>query len=266
MSEQSEPIVRYEVADGFATVTLDSPANRNAVSARMEAEFVDAFSAAGDDDGARAVVLTHTGPIFCAGADVSDVSPSSAEARTAGFADMLRCIVALPKPVIAKVDGHVRGAGIGLVAACDLAVAGPASTFALGEVRLGLAPYLISLTLLPRVTPRAAERYCLTGEKFDATTAAEIGLVTEAADDVDAAVAELCAALALGSPQGLAETKRLLTEGLLERFDRSVAELTRRSVASAGTDDVAEGMASFMEKRPPRWALGAALRSSRDER
>jgi enoyl-CoA hydratase len=259
-----EPLVRYEVGDGFATVTLDSPHNRNALSSRLVAELGDALTAAGADDEARAVILTHTGGTFCAGADLSEAATANAAAstsgntgsdpRTTGMVQMLRQVIELPKPVLARVDGHVRAGGMGLLAACDLAVAGPASSFALTEVRLGLAPFMISLTLLPRLDPRAAERYYLTGERFDAATAQAIGLVTIAADDVDAAVAGLCAELAKGSPQGLAESKRLVTAGILEGFDRWADDLARRSAACFDSEEALEGMTSFLEKRPPRWA------------
>ena len=113
--------------------------------------------------------------------------------RAREMAALLRAIVELPMPVIVAVDGHVRAGGIGLVGACDIVVAGPRSTFALTEARIGVAPSIISLTLLPKMSARAAARYFVTGEKFDAATAAAIGLITMAADDVDAAVASLVA-------------------------------------------------------------------------
>jgi enoyl-CoA hydratase len=251
-----ESLVRYDVGGGFATVTLDSPANLNALSNHMEAELLEAFAAAAADDEARAVILAHTGNFFCAGADVSDTSDGadSAQVHTAGFIGMLRRIVELPKPVIAKIEGHVRAGGIGLVAACDIAVAGPASSFALTEVRYGLAPFGVSLPLLPRIAPRAAARYLLTGERFDAATAAAMGLVTIATDDVDDAVAELCAALILSSPQALAQSKRLLNAPVLDGFDRSTTDFISRMVESAESADAVEGMTALAEKRPPHWA------------
>lgn len=123
---------------GIATLTLDSPANRNALSAQLVAELRDALTACAADDTVRAVVLAHTGSTFCAGADLK--APPDPEA----FVGLMRDIVALPKPVVARVDGHVRAGGLGLLAACDIAVAGEASSFALTESRLGLAPAVIS--------------------------------------------------------------------------------------------------------------------------
>ena len=142
----------------------------------------------------RVVVLGHTGGTFCAGADLSEAGGGDpfdmAAARAREMTALLRAIVESPLPVIAAIDGHVRAGGFGLVGACDIAVAGPRSTFALTEARIGVAPAIISLTLLPKMSARAAARYYLTGETFDAAEAAEIGLITMAADDVDAAVAE----------------------------------------------------------------------------
>ncbi|MGB7161882.1 MAG: enoyl-CoA hydratase-related protein, partial [Mycobacterium sp.] len=151
------------------------------------------------------------------------------------------------------VDGHVRAGGMGLVAACDIAVAGPHSTFALTEARIGVAPAIISLTLLPKTSARAAARYYLTGETFNAATAAEIGLVTIAADDVDAAVASLIADIGRGSPQGLAASKALTTAAVLDGFDRDAERLGAESARLFVSDEAREGMLAFLEKRSPRW-------------
>ena len=157
-------------------------------------------------------------------------------------------------PVIAAVDGHVRAGGLGLVGACDIAVAGPASTFALTEARIGVAPSIISLTLLPKMTARAASRYFLTGEKFGPAEAADIGLITIAADDVEATVASLTAAIGKASPQGLAASKALTTAAILAAFDRRADELTEESARLFVSDEAREGMMAFLQKRPPSWA------------
>ena len=166
---------------------------------------------------------------------------------------LLRAILESPLPVIAAIDGHVRAGGLGLVGACDIVVAGRASTFALTEARIGVAPSIISLTLLPKMTARAAGRYFVTGEKFGADDAAEIGLITVATDDVATTVAELTAAIAKGSPQGLAESKALTTAAILEDFDRHAEKLTQRSAALFVSDEAREGMSSFLQKRRPNW-------------
>ncbi|MEZ0363908.1 enoyl-CoA hydratase family protein [Mycobacterium sp. pUA109] len=252
------PYVRYTVADGFATLTLDSPHNRNALSTRLVTELLAGLERAAADAVVRGIVLTHTGNTFCAGADLSEASntdpATAADDRTRQMISVLRTIVAAPKPVVAVIDGNVRAGGMGIVAACDIVVAGRGSSFALTEARLGLAPFMISLTLLPRLSPRAAGRYYLTGEKFGADEAAAIGLITVAADDPAAALAGLCADLRKGSPQGLAESKRLTTAAVLAEFDRSADELAARSASFFGTDEVREGMMAFLQKRQPRWA------------
>ncbi|MFD4273063.1 enoyl-CoA hydratase family protein [Streptomyces cyaneofuscatus] len=234
---------------GIATLTLDSPANRNALSAQLVAELRDSLTACAADDTVRAVVLAHTGSTFCAGADLK--APPDPEA----FVGLMRDIVALPKPVVARVDGHVRAGGLGLLAACDIAVAGEASSFALTESRLGLAPAVISLTLLPRVDRTAANRYYLTGERFDAAEAARIGLITVAAGDVDLdkALAPVLDGLRRASPQGLAASKELVTATVLRSFDQYAEDLIARSAALFASDEAREGMTAFLERRDPAW-------------
>ncbi|MGA5044428.1 enoyl-CoA hydratase family protein [Streptomyces arboris] len=233
----------------IATLTLDSPANRNALSAALVGGLREALAAAAADDTVRAVVLTHTGSTFCAGADLK--APPDPEA----FVGLMRDIVALPKPVVARVDGHVRAGGLGLLAACDIAVAGEASSFALTESRLGLAPAVISLTLLPRVDRTAANRYYLTGERFDAAEAARIGLVTLAAGDVDLdkVLVPVLDGLRRASPQGLAASKELVTATVLRSFDQYAEDLIARSAELFASEEAREGMTAFLERRDPAW-------------
>lgn len=181
---------------GITTLTLDSPANRNALTARLVGELTEALGKCAQDEDVRAVVLTHTGSTFSAGADLK--SPPNPYT----FVGLLRQIVTLPKPVVARITGHVRAGGLGLVGACDIAAAGSDSDFAFTEVRIGVAPAVISLPLLPRMEPRAAGRYYLTGERFDAAEAVRTGLLTLTADDVDTALAPLLDGLRRASPRG----------------------------------------------------------------
>ncbi|GGQ94012.1 enoyl-CoA hydratase family protein [Streptomyces flaveolus] len=234
---------------GVETLTLDSPHNRNALSAALVADLADALAKAGEDTGVRAVVLTHTGTTFSAGADLRD--PPDPDALVA----LLRQIVELPKPVIARVTGHVRAGGLGLLAACDVAVASSTSTYAFTEVRIGVAPAVISLTVLPRTDPRALARYCLTGERFDAAEAARTGLLTAAGADVDVVLAPVLDGVRRASPQGLAETKRLLTARVLEAFDRDAADLTALSARLFSSPQAREGMTAFLERRDPEWVV-----------
>ncbi|GGY26661.1 enoyl-CoA hydratase family protein [Streptomyces djakartensis] len=231
------------------TLTLDSPDNRNALSAALVGELADALTDAGEDTGVRAVVLTHTGNTFSAGADLRDPPPPEA------LTGLLRQIIELPKPVVARVTGHVRAGGLGLLAACDIAAASTEATFAFTEVRIGVAPAVISLPLLPRTDPRALARYYLTGERLDAAAATTTGLITTHGDDVDATLAPVLDGLRRAAPDALAETKRLLTARVLEAFDRDAAHLTALSARLFSSPQAREGMTAFLERRDPAWAV-----------
>ena len=248
-------LVHYRLDRAIATLTLDSPANRNALSTQLVGEVSAHLRAAADDERVRAVVLTHTGTTFCSGADLTEAGAEGGPAQgTARLLAMLRTIVELPKPVIARIDGNVRAGGVGLVGACDIALAGPAASFAFTEVRLGLAPAIISLTTLGRMNERAAARYYLTGETFRAEQAAACGLVTAAAADLDAEVATLAEALRACSPQGLAETKPLTTRAVLTAFAVRADALQALSARLFGSAEAREGMQAFLQRRPPSWA------------
>ncbi|PZS17339.1 MAG: enoyl-CoA hydratase family protein [Pseudonocardiales bacterium] len=254
----SPELVHYAVDRAIATVTLDSPENRNALSAQLVGELSAHLQAAAADGAVRAVVLAHTGTTFCAGADLNEAAAEGGpEQATTRMLALLRSIVELPKPVIARIEGHVRAGGLGIVGACDIAVAGPASSFAFTEVRLGLAPAIISLTTLGRMSERAAARYYLTGEPFDAPTAAAAGLITTAVDDVDVEVAAITEALRGCSPQGLAETKPLTTIGAVVAFEQRAEQVHRQSARLFGSDEAREGMTAFLQRRPPSWAAPA---------
>jgi enoyl-CoA hydratase len=254
-------LVEYTVEGHIARLTLNSPHNRNALSTTLVSQLHQGLRDAAADPAVRAVVLGHTGNTFCAGADLSEGSAATgadpgemAAERAREMAALLREIVESPLTVIVAVDGHVRAGGMGLVGAGDIAVAGPRSTFALTEARIGVAPAIISLTLLPKMSARAAARYYLTGETFDAATAAAIGLITMAADDVGAAVASLVADIGRASPQGLAASKALTTAAILDGFDRDAERLSTDSARLFVSEEAREGMLAFLQKRPPRWA------------
>ncbi|MFC8241612.1 enoyl-CoA hydratase family protein [Streptomyces chartreusis] len=234
---------------GVQTLSLDSPATRNALSAALVGELADALTDCAKDADVRAVVLTHTGNTFCAGADLRD--PPDPDALVA----LLRQIVELGRPVVARVTGHVRAGGLGLLTACDIAAASREATFAFTEVRIGVAPAVISLPVLPRVDPRAVARYYLTGERLDAPEAARIGLLTAQGDDVDAVLEPVLDGLRRAAPQALAETKALLTAKVLETFDRDAAGLTALSARLFSSADAREGMTAFLERRDPQWVV-----------
>jgi len=241
----------------FARLTLNSPHNRNALSTALVNQLHQGLRDAAADPAVRVVVLGHAGGTFCAGADLSEASSGNpfemAVARARELTALLRAIVESPRPVIAAINGHVRAGGFGLIGACDIAVGGPRSTFALTEARIGVAPAIISLTLLPKMSARAAARYYLTGETFDASEAADIGLITMAAEDVDAAVEKLVADVGRGSPQGLAASKALTTAAVLEGFDRDSERLAEESARLFVSDEAREGMLAFLQKRAASW-------------
>lgn len=229
------PLVRSVPGDRIVTVTLDSPANRNALSRRLVAELRDAVAAAAATGTAHAVLLTHTGTTFCSGAALDEMRDGDPADGTRGLLALLRDLLTLPIPVVARVDGAARAGGLGLLGACDIVLAAARSTFAFTEVRLGLAPAVVSLPLRPLLTARAAARYFLTGETFDAGTAAQIGLVTAAGDDVDALVEPVLDALRRADPQGLRETRPLTTGDRLRAIDdegAAMGELSARLFAS----------------------------------
>lgn len=264
-------LVRRAHARGVTTLTLDSPHNRNALSAQLVGELYAALEAAEQDPGTRAVLLTHTGGTFCAGADLTEAGASDTPSDTPtggplALAELLRTVVAFPKPVVARVTGHVRAGGTGLLGACDISVAGPAATFAFTEARIGVAPAVISMPLLPYVDRRAAARYFLTGERFGPQEAARIGLVTLAAEDPDAALEPVLDGVRRGSPQGLAESKRLVTAGVLDVFERETGNLAELSARLFASEEAREGMTAFLERRDPAWLRDVRGRATGPDR
>ncbi len=234
---------------GVETLSLDAPERRNALSAALVADLAAALTDAGKDTGVRAVVLTHTGNTFSAGADLRD--PPAPEA----LVGLLRQIVELPKPVVARVTGHVRAGGLGLLAACDIAVASRAATFAFTEVRIGVAPAVISPAAAAPHRPAPLARYYLTGERFDADEAARTGLLTAAGRRRGRGPRAGPRRPAPVRPEALAETKRLLTARVLETFDRDADALTALSARLFASAPAREGMTAFLERRDPEWVV-----------
>lgn len=248
-------LVRYEVRDQVATLTLDSPNNRNALSGPLVEELHAGLRDAADDAHVRAVVLTHTGRVFCAGADLAAAGTGSLTQGTQAIMAMLAAIVELDKPVLARVTGHVRAGGMGIVGACDLALASDAASFAFTEARIGVAPAIISLTTLDQLDPRAASRYYLTGATFDAVTAAGIGLITQAVsgEALDGELDALLTQIRETSPQGAAQTKRLLTTARRERMAAQASQMVALSAELFASEEAQEGIHAFLERREPGW-------------
>ncbi|OLM19703.1 MULTISPECIES: enoyl-CoA hydratase-related protein [unclassified Pseudonocardia] len=254
-AEDAAELVHLDVADGVATITLDSPHNRNALSAQLRRELIAHLDAAIADDAVRVLVLTHSGTVFCAGMDLKESRGAGAEQQ--GVTEVPRILTTLwdsPKPVVARLAGPARAGGVGIVAACDVAVAAERATFAFSEVRIGVVPAVISVTVLPRLSARAAHELFLTGETFDARRAAGIGLINSAVpdDDLDAEVGRYTGMLRLGAPGALAGAKAMLRRerpAMAEDF----AAMNALSASYFASEEGQEGIRAFGEKRSPSW-------------
>ncbi len=245
-----EELVHCSVSDEVATITLDSPANRNALSRRLLAELNDALDRSSQAD-VRAIVLTHSGPVFCSGADLKERATADDNSHGAGspMANVFERLGSLLAPTIAAINGPARAGGLGLMAACDLVVVNTTVSFAFTEVRIGVAPAIISVPILARCGWSKLAAPFLTGEVFDAAAAREMGLVTHVTDDVAATVQTLVGGILAGAPNAVAASKQLLRNA-----STSYAEMTLLSESLFRSDEAAEGMRAFAEKRPPSWA------------
>jgi methylglutaconyl-CoA hydratase len=249
---------------GVETVTLDRPDVRNAFNDEVIAELTAVFLELGKRDEVRCVVLAGNGPAFCAGADLNWMKRMAGYTReenladASGLARMLEVIWRCPKPTIARVHGDTYAGGLGLVAACDIAVAAEPAQFCLSEVKLGLIPATVSPYVLRAMGTRASHRWFLTAERFGAAEAHRVGFVHEvvAADALDAKVAEIAHALVQAGPEAVKACKKLLHEvagheisaGLLQRTVEGIADIR-------ASDEGREGVQSFLGKRKPNWLL-----------
>ncbi|HEU4513799.1 MAG TPA: enoyl-CoA hydratase-related protein [Nocardioidaceae bacterium] len=247
----ADELVHYAAADGVATLTLDSQHNRNALSRQLVGELFERLVRAEEDPAVKVVVIRAEGRTFCSGADLSEASDEGMEKAAGVLVDLQRRIATLDKPVVTRLHGNVRAGGIGIVAASDIAISAEDATYAFTEVRLGLTPAAISLSVLPRMTDRSAALTFLTGEVFDGTTAAATGLVTKAVPeaDLDAELGRVLEALTKGNPQGLRETKKLLGRPLVERIDRHGDELSKLSARLFGSQEAKDAMLAFLSRK-----------------
>jgi enoyl-CoA hydratase/carnithine racemase len=249
MTEDQQDLVHYEVADEVATLTLDSPHNRNALSRQLVTGLFAGLDRAEGDDTVKVLLLRSADRVFCSGADLSEATGEGMAEGARRIVELQRRIVASPKPVVVRLDGPVRAGGIGIVAAADIAIAAPGASFALTEVRLGLAAAVISLTVFHRMGSRAGSRAVLTGEAFDAAAAYDWGLLTEVAEDVDAAVDGVLADLRKGNPQGLRESKRVVNAELLAKLDSRGEEMAELSARLFASEEAQRAMLAFLQKR-----------------
>ncbi|MDD2925269.1 enoyl-CoA hydratase/isomerase family protein [Rhodoferax sp.] len=247
-----------------ATVTLNRPEVRNAFNDEVIAELTQAFTALGQDPQVRAIVLAAEGPAFCAGADLNwmrrmaDYTHAENLADAAQLAEMLRVIYTCPKPTVARIQGDVYAGGMGLVAACDMAVSVDTGNYCLSEVKLGLYPATISPYVLRAMGPRAAHRYFLTAERFDAAEALRIGFVHAVvpADQLDDKLAEITKALLNASPNAVKACKTLLHDVAGKDIDAPLIAHTVEGIASIrASSEGKEGVQSFLQKRKPSWLV-----------
>lgn len=266
--------IETELTQGVALVWLNRPDMRNALNDVMIGELGDAIARAVDDDEVRAIVLAGRGTAFCAGADLGwmkqgrAMAPEEGRRDTGGLAAVLRALYESPKPTLARVHGPAYAGGMGLVAACDIALASTEARFCLSEVKLGLIPSMISPYVLRAMGERRARRWFLTGEVLDAAEAFRIGFVHDLAppEELDAEVNALLGHLVLGGPAALSETKQLIRDMAGRPIDDDVAADTAARIARVRTSDEAqEGIAAFFEKRPPAW-VPQALRDTAGRR
>jgi enoyl-CoA hydratase/carnithine racemase len=253
-AETSERVVDCTIVDAIATITLDSQHNRNALSRQLLADLHRSLDEA-EEGGARAIVLTHRGPAFCAGADLKErAAAGSARADSSPFVGALERLMDATCPTIAAVNGAVRAGGIGLMASCDLVVVHDSTTFALTEVRIGVAPAIIAVPILRRVAPSRIAAAMLTGEAFDAEDARQMGLVTHVSGDVVSTVDDLCDGILQGAPSAVAATKQVLHSVASMERDAAFDAMAALSNEMFNGPDAAEGMAAFAEKRRPNWS------------
>jgi enoyl-CoA hydratase/carnithine racemase len=251
MPAMPQELVHYAVTGAVATITLDSQHNRNALSHQLVTELVDGLERADADESVRVAMVRQEGTVFCSGADLTEATTVGMEEYAKGIVALQRLIVTMDKPVVTRVSGAVRAGGIGIVAASDVAISAEDATYALTEVRLGLAAAMISLTVHARMNPRAAALTTLGGDVFSGAQAAEYGLVTRAvsAAELDDAVATVCAQLASGAVQGLRESKRILNADLVRRIDARGDEMAALSARLFGSDEARQAMTAFLSRK-----------------
>lgn len=248
----TDPLVGVHHDAGVRTLTLDSPENRNALSARLLEELEQALRDATSDVEVRTVVITGAGTVFCSGADLSE----RGRAAPNRMPDILTMIVASAVPVIARVNGHARAGGLGLIAAADMAVAPESSTFAFTEVRVGVAPAMILVPALRVMDRRFLARMTLTGERFGAHEALAAGLLSAVAKDADALdewVAEQTTAIRQAAPGAVGATKGLLRDLPGLDWKEGLTAAAALSATLFAGAEAAEGMEAFLQKRRPSW-------------
>jgi len=248
--------VKLTTADGVLTATLCDVENRNALGGALVQGVYDALTAANADPEVRALVVTNEGNTFCAGANLKQQSgATAADKPTVGLPELLHAIQTSPTPVIGRIAGHVVGGGNGLAAALDISIAADDAKFGFTEVRLGVAPAIISVVCLPKMRPGEAMEAFLRGNRFPAARAAELGLINRAVprEALDAAIDEVLADLRKGGPNALGEAKRLVYEVPAMEQKEAFQWTARLSAELFRGEEAAAGMKAFLTRSKPPW-------------
>ncbi len=248
--------------DGVFTVTLADDARRNALSTELVGELVDALDAAEADHGVRVIVLTNTGTTFCAGANLAQRSTTSAPVAVRSPQELFGRVRRSAKPYVGRIAGHCVAGGVGLAAAMDISIAADDAKFGFTEVRVGVAPAVISVVCLPKLRSADARAAFLRGNRFPAAEAARIGLINAAVprDDLDAEVDAVIGDLLAGHPDAIAASKQLLDRVPTMDVDAAFAWTSELSAELFTSDAAQEGMAAFLDKRPAAWVRPAPTR------
>jgi methylglutaconyl-CoA hydratase len=247
------------ITGGVATITLNRPDNRNALSSELVESLRKHVDAAVADPAARVIVLTGAGTVFCAGADLKErrtVATTEADDDLPTFVRIFQALRRAPKPVVGKLNGPALAGGLGLACSCDITIAPKKAMFGFTEVRIGVAPAIISVVCLPKLRAADAARLFLTGERINAEEAARVGLINLAVDDdrLDDGTDALVAKLLLGGPKALAASKQLLTRvPAFTDEDEAFRWASKLSAELFASEEAAEGMSAFAAKRKPEW-------------
>ena len=246
----------YDVSGGVATITLNRPDNKNALSVEMVNAIGDHFEAAQADDAVRAILFTNVGNTFCAGADLKAAAPGVTQPTARhSFVEILEGMMTSPKPVIGSIAGHCTGGGVGLAAACDISIAADDVIVGFTEVRIGVAPAVISVVCLPKLRRADASELFLNGERIPSTRAAEVGLLNQAVprEELDATVAETVGKVVRGGPNALAASKQLIARVPQMPRDQAWEWTAELSQSLFQSDEATEGIGAFRERRDASW-------------
>ena len=250
----SEPVL-YEVRRDAAWITLNQPEKRNALSDEIVVGLLQHLRRAITADAVRTIVVTGAGSAFCAGADLKSGGVKAADEENP-FVTVMKTIWESPKPVIGRINGHAFGGGVGLAAACDITITADTAVFSFSEVRVGVIPAMISVVVIPKLGIQNTMWLFLTGERFQAQRAVDLGLIHRAvpAADLDATVDEATAMIRLGGPIAIREAKQLVRRIPELSMDDGFRYTTKKIGELFASAEAAEGMGAFLEKRKPKWA------------